>query len=405
MTAVIRPRVFLDVTIGTEPAGRLTIELFTDKTPKTCENFRQLCTSSDPAASYAASPFHRIIDEFMIQGGDITAGNGTGGKSIYNDGGEFADENLEWRQLDATGLVCMANRGRDTNSSQFFITLEPCPHLNGKHTVFGNLVGGHDVLQRMAKVKVNDDDKPFEPVLVARCGELERKRKPPAINSGSPEKVADRGRKRSDGSSHSPVRKTNGSPRTSDKRKRRQSDNQIDENLRGRPRARSDDESDANTHRDSRSPATIHRRRRSPSPSRVPPDVGGQNNSDNAEADYERRRRRSLPNQYHDEQRRRGSETRDREHSRSRSRDRRSYRRSGQNAWNEPRNHDRRDGTRGGEQRHKGYARRQQDRYRPSMEGRLGGGSSGEGAGGDNESGIKFKGRGSMKYREPDRKW
>jgi len=68
--------------------------------------------------TYAKSPFHRVIDEFMIQGGDITSGDGTGGKSIYNDGAEFEDENLDWRDMDASGLVCMANRGRDTNSSQ-----------------------------------------------------------------------------------------------------------------------------------------------------------------------------------------------------------------------------------------------------------------------------------------------
>lgn len=81
-------------------------------------SFRVLCTSQDPKLSYALSPFHRIIDEFMIQGGDITKGDGTGGTSIYNHGGEFEDENLGWRDMDAAGLVCMANRGKHTNSSQ-----------------------------------------------------------------------------------------------------------------------------------------------------------------------------------------------------------------------------------------------------------------------------------------------
>ncbi|KAK4982660.1 peptidyl-prolyl cis-trans isomerase cpr6 [Elasticomyces elasticus] len=98
----VRPRVFMDVNIGDEPAGRLTIELFADQAPKTCENFHALCTSSHLPLTYKLAPFHRIIDEFMVQGGDITKGNGTGGDSIY--GGEFEDENLSWRELDAAGL-------------------------------------------------------------------------------------------------------------------------------------------------------------------------------------------------------------------------------------------------------------------------------------------------------------
>ncbi|KAL8734293.1 MAG: hypothetical protein Q9181_003240 [Wetmoreana brouardii] len=123
MTANIptRPRVFLDVQSGADFLGHVTIELFSDKTPKTCENFRAICSSSytPPSAggplTYKGSPFHRLVDEFMIQGGDITAGNGTGGASIY--GGDFDDENIGWRDIDTAGLVCMANRGKGTNSS------------------------------------------------------------------------------------------------------------------------------------------------------------------------------------------------------------------------------------------------------------------------------------------------
>jgi cyclophilin family peptidyl-prolyl cis-trans isomerase len=112
-----RQRVFLDISIGTQPAGRLTIELFNDRTPKTCENFRTLCVGAQPPMTYKMSKFHRVIDEFMAQGGDITKGDGTGGTSIY--GATFEDENLQWRDMDAAGLVCMANRGKDTNSSQY----------------------------------------------------------------------------------------------------------------------------------------------------------------------------------------------------------------------------------------------------------------------------------------------
>ncbi|KAK3111064.1 hypothetical protein LTR53_014040 [Teratosphaeriaceae sp. CCFEE 6253] len=117
MASVQRPRVFLDINTGDQPAGRLTIELFVDKTPKTCENFRQLCTGEHNGLSYAQAPLHRVIDEFMIQGGDIAKGDGTGTASIY--GGEFEDENLHWREMDAVGLVCSANRGKDTNGSQY----------------------------------------------------------------------------------------------------------------------------------------------------------------------------------------------------------------------------------------------------------------------------------------------
>ncbi|KAK3045301.1 hypothetical protein LTS18_014086, partial [Coniosporium uncinatum] len=289
--AVSRSRVFLDVSIGTEPAGRLVIELFVDKAPKTCENFRALCTGSKPPLSYKASPFHRVIDEFMIQGGDITKGNGTGGDSIY--GGEFADENIGWRPIDKEGLVCMANRGKDTNSSQFFITLAPCPHLNAKHTLFGHIVSGQETMTRIAKVDVDKDDRPLVPVLITRCGELERrgssnnnnnnnKKKPkgdrndvdsvPAATStsrgrrkrrrsGSPSRSPSpsRGHTRRSGSRHrrphrkhrytcdrSSSRDSSRRPRREEEeegeqkgRRRRRSDASPDHNLRGRMRRRS----------------------------------------------------------------------------------------------------------------------------------------------------------------------
>ncbi|KAL8735201.1 MAG: hypothetical protein Q9166_001077 [cf. Caloplaca sp. 2 TL-2023] len=170
-----RPRVFLDVQCGHDFFGRITIELFSDKTPKTAENFRAICTppSSAQSLTYKGSRFHRIIDEFMIQGGDITAGNGTGGMSIY--GPTFEDENIGWREIDVSGLVCMANRGKDTNSSQFFITLAPCEHLNAKHTVFGHIVKGMDVCERIAKVPVDKNDRSLSEIVVSHCGELERK--------------------------------------------------------------------------------------------------------------------------------------------------------------------------------------------------------------------------------------
>ncbi|KAL0640384.1 hypothetical protein Q9L58_000666 [Maublancomyces gigas] len=175
--------------IGTQPAGRITIELFNDKTPETSENFRLLCTGekgkiTTPTGShelcFKGSTFHRIISEFMIQGGDITNADGTGGASTFPGGKMFADENLGWRKIDSEGLVCMANRGKGTNSSQFFITLADCDYLTGKHTLFGHVVSGIDVVKKIEALSVDESDRPFDAVIVANCGELVFKKKEPA---------------------------------------------------------------------------------------------------------------------------------------------------------------------------------------------------------------------------------
>ena len=146
------PKVAMDVSIGGQPAGTLTLELFADVVPKTAENFRALCTGekgmgkSGKPLSYAGSTFHRIIPGFMIQGGDFTRGNGTGGESIY--GEKFADENFELKHT-GPGILSMANAGPNTNGSQFFITVAETPWLDGKHVVFGKVVDGMDVLKKM----------------------------------------------------------------------------------------------------------------------------------------------------------------------------------------------------------------------------------------------------------------
>ncbi|KAF9223581.1 hypothetical protein BS17DRAFT_733170 [Gyrodon lividus] len=176
-----RPRVFFDFSIGSDFVGRVIFELFNDTAPKTAENFRALCTGekglsavSERPLYYKNSIIHRSINDFMIQGGDLTKRNGTGGDSIY--GGVFPDEDLS-RPLDTEGLLCMANRGPDTNGSQFLITLRECPHLNGKHVAFGKVIRGYDdVIKKLAQVPVDDKDRPQTPIVISNCGELELRR-------------------------------------------------------------------------------------------------------------------------------------------------------------------------------------------------------------------------------------
>lgn len=164
--AADNPRAALSVTIAGEPAGTIELELFADTTPKTAANFLALC-SGDNAEQlhYAGSPFHRIIPGFMIQGGDVERGDGTGGRSIY--GARFADENF-LRQHNKAGVLSMANAGPDTNGAQFFITLAPTPWLDGKHVVFGQVVAGQDVVERIA-AQGSASGRPQVPVVIDAC--------------------------------------------------------------------------------------------------------------------------------------------------------------------------------------------------------------------------------------------
>ncbi|CAE8625459.1 unnamed protein product, partial [Polarella glacialis] len=149
-----RPRVYFDMAIDGYPVGKLVFELYADVVPKTAENFRCLCTGekgrgrSGKQLHFMGSNFHRIIPGFMCQGGDFTAGNGTGGESIY--GGKFADENFKEEHTKA-GQLSMANSGPNTNGSQFFICTRKTPHLDGKHVVFGELIEGMEVLREIEK--------------------------------------------------------------------------------------------------------------------------------------------------------------------------------------------------------------------------------------------------------------
>ncbi|KAF2857045.1 hypothetical protein K470DRAFT_224075 [Piedraia hortae CBS 480.64] len=169
------PIVFFDVTLGGEPLGRIKMELFHDTTPRTAENFRQFCTgeskdSRGQPQGYKGARIHRVIKDFMIQGGDFLNGNGTGSISIYGTK-YFPDENFT-KKHDTPGLLSMANSGRHTNGCQFFITCQPTPFLDGKHVVFGKVVSGMDVVKKIEGTRTNKDDAPSLPVLIAQCGEM-----------------------------------------------------------------------------------------------------------------------------------------------------------------------------------------------------------------------------------------
>ncbi|KIK58968.1 hypothetical protein GYMLUDRAFT_97946 [Collybiopsis luxurians FD-317 M1] len=154
-----------DISIQNQPAGRIVFELYDDVTPKTARNFRELATGKN-GFGYTGSIFHRIIPGFMLQGGDFTAQNGTGGYSIY--GSRFADENFRVSHSDA-GLLSMANSGPNTNGSQFFITTVPTRWLDGLHVVFGEVVEGMDVVRRI-EAQGSNTGHPVRRIVITQSG-------------------------------------------------------------------------------------------------------------------------------------------------------------------------------------------------------------------------------------------
>jgi peptidylprolyl isomerase len=171
---MVNPKVFFDITIGDKPAGRVVMELFADSVPKTAENFRALCTGekgmgkSGKPLHFKGSSFHRVIPQFMLQGGDFTAGNGTGGESIY--GAKFADENFIHKHT-GPGILSMANAGPNTNGSQFFICTVKTEWLDGKHVVFGKVVEGLNVVKAVEAVG-SQSGRTMQKVTIADCGQL-----------------------------------------------------------------------------------------------------------------------------------------------------------------------------------------------------------------------------------------
>lgn len=170
----LRRHCFMELSVGGEPRGRLVFQLFDDLVPKTAANFAALCagtTVGDKRLHYAGCPFHRLVAGFVLQGGDLVAGDGSGSACIYGYYDVFPDERLDLPHS-RPGVLSMANMGRDSNGCQFFITLQPAPNLDKKHVVFGRVVAGMRLLRQIEHMPTDQSDRPTTPLVISTCGHL-----------------------------------------------------------------------------------------------------------------------------------------------------------------------------------------------------------------------------------------
>ncbi|KAH8409412.1 hypothetical protein KR222_002719 [Zaprionus bogoriensis] len=171
LSFTVTSRIYMDVKQSKQPLGRITFGLFGKLAPKAVANFRHICLRGINGTSYVGARFHRIVDRFLVQGGDILNGDGTGSISIYGDYFEDEEQALEVEH-NRPGYLGMANRGPHTNGCQFYVTTVGAKWLDGKHSVFGKVLEGMDTIYAIEDVKTDTDDFPIEPVIISNCGEI-----------------------------------------------------------------------------------------------------------------------------------------------------------------------------------------------------------------------------------------